>query len=81
MQCLEEDAEGETEETGLAPQDRDRGQPSDLFLSFYLFQLLISDESIRQKAQRVDGFLFVFKQHVFFSLLGPGGRAKHQRPS
>ena len=69
MQCLEEDAEGEKEETGLAPHGRDRGQPSDLFLSFYLIQLLICDESIRQKAQRVDGFLFVFKQHVFFSLL------------
>ena len=46
MQCLEEDAEGEKEETGLAPQDRDRGQPSDLFLLFYLIQLLICDESI-----------------------------------
>ena len=66
MQCLEEDAEGEKEETGLAPHGRDRGQPSDLFLSFYLIQLLICDESIRQKAQRVDGFLFVFKQYVFF---------------
>ena len=63
MQCLEEDAEGEKEETGLAPHGRDRGQPSDLFLLFYLFQLLICDESIRQK---VDGFLFVFKQYVFF---------------
>ena len=63
MQCLEEDAEGEKEETGLAPHGRDCGQPSDLFLSFYLIQLLISDESIRQK---VDGFLFVYKQYVFF---------------
>ena len=64
MQCLEEDAEGEKEETGLAPHGRDRGQPSDLFLSFYLFQLLICDESIRHRGW-MDFYLYLNNMSFF----------------